>query len=179
VHALAGVGIDFVSEVTVTMAKLLNDAISGAARMLGFDFFKPQQLEAVYNFMLNKDVFVALPTGFSKSLIFGILPKAFELYLGEPAIVLVVTPLTALMIDFRDKFVPLGVSAEFLGEFQTDADVLKQVVDGQHQLVFISPKNLLDSPKLRNMLLSPIYQHRLRAVVVDEAHCIDKWYMYA
>ena len=43
-HALASL---FVSEVTVTMANTLNDAISGAARMLGFDSLKPQQLEAV------------------------------------------------------------------------------------------------------------------------------------
>ena len=107
--------------------------------------------------MLKKDVFVALPTGFSKSLIFRILPKAFELYLSEPAIVLIVTPLTALMIDFRDKFVSLGVSAKYLGELQTDADVLKRVVDSQHQLVFISPENLLDNPKLWDMLLRPSY----------------------
>ena len=132
---LTSLRIDSVSEVTVKMAEPLNDAISGAAHMLGLDSFKPQQFEAVYDFTLNKDVFVALPTGFGKSLIFGILPKVFELYLSEPAIVLVVTPLTALMIDFRDKFIPLGVSVKFLGELQIDADTLKRVVDGQHQLV--------------------------------------------
>jgi superfamily II DNA helicase RecQ len=36
--------------------------------MMGFDGLKVEQKEAISAFLLNKDVFVALPTGFGKSL---------------------------------------------------------------------------------------------------------------
>ena len=35
---------------------------------------KGKQFEAIYNFCSQKDVFVSLPTGFGKSVIYGLLP---------------------------------------------------------------------------------------------------------
>lgn len=74
-------------------------------------------MTAVLKFMEGSNVFVALPTSFGKSTIFGILPRAFDLKLRRSSsIVLVVSPLVALMMEMKDKFVPRGVNAEFLGE---------------------------------------------------------------
>ena len=74
--------------------------------------------------MQRKDVFAALPTRFGKSVIFGILPTAFDIYLDRPctSIAVVIIPLIALMKEFKDRFVPRGISAEFVGELQTDTE---------------------------------------------------------
>ena len=39
---------------------------------------KLKQFEAVFSFMSGTDTFVSLPTGYGKSIIYGILPKAFD-----------------------------------------------------------------------------------------------------
>ena len=102
----------------------MEQLVAEAGRSLGFERLKPQQMSAVWQFMEGNDVFVALPTGFGKSAIFGILPCAFDLKLNRTiSIVLVVSPLTALMMEMKEKFVPRGMDAEFLGEIQEDTDL--------------------------------------------------------
>ena len=62
---------------------------------------KEEQLEVVVAFLSGSDVFAVLPTGIGKCLCYACLPFAFEL-LGETEekpIVVVVTPLTAIMKD--------------------------------------------------------------------------------
>ena len=56
---------------------------------------------AISAFIERRDVFVVLPTGFGKTLCFTCLPIVFdELYPSiKPSIVLVVTPLIAIMQD--------------------------------------------------------------------------------
>jgi superfamily II DNA helicase RecQ len=39
---------------------------------------KEKQLEAILEFLSGKDVFVCLPTGYGKSLIYGILPLVYD-----------------------------------------------------------------------------------------------------
>ena len=161
----------------MSSSSVVNDSINAAAALLSFHPLKSKQCEAVEAFMRGNDVFVALPTGYGKSVIFGILPTAYDLMRGHTnkSIAIIVSPLAALMKDMKQRFVPRGVSAEFLGEMQEDQGAMARVVDGKHQLVFVSPGNLLENPLLRGMLSSDVYQSYLIGVVVDEAHCIDKW----
>ena len=44
---------------------------------------KNKQEEAILTFLSGKDTFVSLPTGYGKSVIFGILPLLFDQILGE------------------------------------------------------------------------------------------------
>ena len=112
--------------------KCLESCVLDASQSLGFKELKPQQTKVILKFMEGNDVFVALPTGFGKSVIFGLLPLAFDLHLNRNAlsIVVVVSPLTALMMEMKSKFVPRGVNAEFLGELQSDMDAIMRVVRG-------------------------------------------------
>ena len=56
-------------------------------------------MEVVLSFVSGRDVFVALPTGFGKSFCFFVLPRIFDA-LGSPnSIVLVLSPLLAIMQD--------------------------------------------------------------------------------
>ena len=41
------------------------------------------QVEAVKSFISGKDTFVILPTGYGKSVIYGVLPLMFDYMLGE------------------------------------------------------------------------------------------------
>ena len=91
------------------------------------------------------------------------------------SIVVCASPLTSLMMDQHSKFVPRGLQAEFVGEIQTDASRKEKVLQGQAQLVFITPENLLENRNYRKMLLSSMYQLKLVAIVVDEAHCVKTW----
>ena len=80
------------------------------------------------------------------------------------------------MMDQRSKFAQMGISTEFVAE-HSDPDSMKGVLNGQVQLVYISPESIIANAKYRSMLLSPIYKKNPMAIVVDEAHCIKTWYV--
>lgn len=50
---------------------------------LGFQSLKLKQKEVVEAFVKGKDVFVALPTGYGKSVVYAILPILFDKIQGD------------------------------------------------------------------------------------------------
>ena len=71
-----------------------------AAKAIGYQELKREQLNAMTEFVSGRDVFVVLPTGFGKSLIYASLPIVFDTLLGtQGSTIVVVTPLTAIMKD--------------------------------------------------------------------------------
>ena len=84
---------------------------------------------------------LCLPTW--QSLCYGILPYVFYALRGkEGSIVLCVSPLVSLMIDQRDKFNHIGLSAEYIGELH-EPTILANVKAGKYQLLFVSPESLM------------------------------------
>ena len=79
------------------------------------------------------------------------------------------------MMDQQSKFTSKGISAEFVGEAQQNKAVIKRVLRGDVQLVYITPESIIENPVFRNMLMTPCYQEKLIALIVDEAHCIQLW----
>ena len=85
----------------------ITKAIVAAAADLGYHTLKEEQLKIVTAFIQGRDVFAVLPTGYGKSLCYGCLPLAFDKLRAETetsqpssgSIVVVVTPLTAIMKD--------------------------------------------------------------------------------
>ena len=61
----------------------MDDLIDVAAVSLNVHPLKTKQREAVEAFIKGNDVFVALPTGYGKSIIFGILPAAYDILRGH------------------------------------------------------------------------------------------------
>ena len=59
----------------------VNHVISEVSRRFNV-VLKDKQVEAIQSFMNGCDVFVALPTGYGKSLIYAFLPSVFDLYKG-------------------------------------------------------------------------------------------------
>ena len=61
----------------------LDKAIEESVDVLGLRSLKEHQRKAVTAFMSGSDVFVALPTGYGKSVIFAILPILFDKVKGR------------------------------------------------------------------------------------------------
>lgn len=152
-------------------------AIHHAVKEAGLEKLKKEQDRVISEFVSGKDVFVSLPTGYGKSLCYALLPLVFD-FLRDPSgksIVICISPLTALMMDQREKLNSWGIPAEFVGEVQQDLEVMRDVKQGRIQLLYISPESLLRNPQWREMLLSTVYQENIVAVVIDEAHCVTQW----
>ena len=151
----------------------LTATLQAAAWQMGYSTLRQHQIKAVSLFMLERDVFVSLLTGSGKSLCYGILPVMFDtIKQFSSSIVIVVSPLIALMKDQVRAMVERNVSAVCIGDAEVSVD---EVYEGKYQLVYISPEALLTNETWRDMLLSSVYQERLVAFVVDEAHCVKKW----
>lgn len=61
----------------------LKQLIVDCARQLGYDRLKEKQLEAITSYIQGNDTFVSLPTGYGKSIIFGVLPLVFDKMKGK------------------------------------------------------------------------------------------------
>ena len=89
------------------------------------------------------------------------------------SVVIVVSPLIALMKDQVRQMTERNVKAVYVGEIDDATET--EVCEGQFQLVYLSPEALLTNATWCDMLQSPVYQSNLVALVVDEAHCVKKW----
>ena len=149
---LLGASLSRMSLLGLTFTKVaIENAIARASDDMKLTFLKPKQFEAVYLLMSGHDTFVSLPMGYGLS-------KAFDFLLGCTGnIAVVVSPLTSVMMDQREKFAPRNLSVEFLGEAQTDKDSIMMVIRGEVQLVFISPESLLNNPRYWNVLQKDVY----------------------
>ena len=57
--------------------------VEQAAKCIGYEHLEVQQVEAIVQVLSGKDTFVALPTGFGKSVIYAVLPLAFDMLKGK------------------------------------------------------------------------------------------------
>ncbi|XP_065884449.1 uncharacterized protein [Dysidea avara] len=155
-------------------SSIIDAAIEDSIQDLGLDTIKPKQRDAIQSFLSGNDTLVVLPTGYGKSLIYAVLPLIFDKLRGcqKESIVLVVSPLTALMMDQKRILSQKGLSVEYVGEKLENID---DVLKGKVQLVYISPESLLGNAKIRKMLLTSVYSQNLVGFVVDEAHCVKIW----
>ena len=156
----------------------LDGIIVKTAGSLGYTL-KPEQNQALLKFVGGQDVFVSLPTGFGKSLCYILLPRIFDLLRGveNKCIVIVVSPLIALMKNQVASITKIGLSATYVSDRDTKlASTSEQsVMKGNVSIVFINPEALFISTKWKSILSSDIYRENLVGFIVDEAHCIKKW----
>ena len=136
-------------------------------------------MRAIVQFCRGQDVFVSLPTGSGKSLCYSCLPWTFDLLKkhSSQSIIIVVTPLIALMKDQVSALIRKGVNSVYVTQSDDDCDdkFAEALYEGQYQLVFFGPESLLTVETWRDMLVSEVYQRNVVGFVVDEAHCVKKW----
>ena len=66
---------------SLTESQLRSIAVESAQR-LGYPTLKDEQLEAIVSFAQGNDCFIALPTGYGKSAIYGVLPYVSDTIKG-------------------------------------------------------------------------------------------------
>ncbi|HTR73157.1 MAG TPA: RecQ family ATP-dependent DNA helicase, partial [Solirubrobacteraceae bacterium] len=133
----------------------------------GLSAFRPGQREALAAALAGRDCLVVMPTGGGKSLCYQ-LPA-----LVDDGLVLVVSPLIALMADQLQRLRHAGVPAAMLASGMADghnAVALRQISGGEARLVLAAPERFA-SIAFRDALA----QRRVSLFVVDEAHCVTEW----
>ena len=131
----------------------LDNAFVKVCDIFGFEKLNKHQEEAIRQVVeLKVDVFVNLPTGYGKSVVFQALPTVFaSVDKCEKNIVIVISPLINLMKDQVSRLSLLGVSAISLSDISSAAEI-KKVESGEFSIVYGSPESWLGDIRWRRML---------------------------
>ena len=135
-------------------------------RFYGYSTFRPLQLEIITAAMSGHDSVVLMPTGGGKSICYQ-MPA-----LLSDGVVVVVSPLIALMKDQVTALTSNGIPAAAVNSMQTEEqnrDILEQLFSGRVRILYISPERLLMEIDRWSRDL------RIALFAVDEAHCISQW----
>uniref|UniRef100_A0A7N0UWE2 ATP-dependent DNA helicase n=2 Tax=Kalanchoe fedtschenkoi TaxID=63787 RepID=A0A7N0UWE2_KALFE len=139
----------------------------------GYAEFRGKQLEAIQTVMSGRDCFCLMPTGGGKSLCYQI-PA-----LAKTGIVLVVSPLIALMENQVAALKEKGIAAEYLSSTMTAQaknKVHEDLATGKPslRLLYVTPE-LLAMPGFLTKLTKISDKGLLNLIAIDEAHCISSW----
>ena len=134
-----------------------------------------------------------LPTGYGKSMIFHLLPALLHDKMSGQSpsssqvrpVVIVVSPLNALTKDQIRRISQGTLKAAALNvkrkRYSADLELdvgeanFTRLKDADYDLVFTHPEAFLSCKEGMNLFQSAPYQHAVKAIVVDEAHCILEW----
>lgn len=135
--------------------------------------FRTKQKEIIDEVMKGKDVVAVMPTGSGKSICFQI-----------PGILLenqtiVITPLKALMKDQVESLWQKRIPATFINSDLDKSEKerrLNFISQKLFRFIYVAPEQFFDKDsdyqlKLKHSLLENKYD----LLVIDEAHCVDKW----
>ncbi|XP_024966965.1 ATP-dependent DNA helicase Q-like 3 [Cynara cardunculus var. scolymus] len=139
----------------------------------GHSDFRGKQLEAIEAVLSGRDCFCLMPTGGGKSICYQI-PA-----LAKPGIVLVVSPLIALMENQVMALKEKGVAAEYLSSTQTSQ--VRNKIHGDLEsgnpamrLLYVTPE-LIATTGFMAKLTKVHARGLLNLIAIDEAHCISTW----
>ena len=145
----------------------LGDARAAMQRQWGYSSFRPGQRTIIEAVLEGRDVLGVLPTGGGKSLCYQV-----PALLGE-GIVLVVSPLIALMHDQVKNLQDRGIEATYLNSTLTYRELEQRwmgVECGRYRLLYMAPERLTtDRFEARASRLN------VSLLAVDEAHCVSEW----
>ncbi|MBW3095555.1 ATP-dependent DNA helicase RecQ [Bifidobacterium sp. 64T4] len=154
------------------MADITAWALRTLKQRYGYDSFRGRQLDVITAILEHRDVLAVMPTGAGKSLCYQI-PACAPGRNGVPALVLVVTPLRALMRDQVAHLAKHGIPAAFIDSETTEAgrrEIYDAAREGRIRLLYVAPERLSTQGFLRFA-----QSVRIRLLAVDEAHCVFQW----
>ncbi len=131
--------------------------------------FRFPQKEIIQRVSEGESLLALMPTGAGKSLTYQFLAT---LCTGNE-LVLVVSPLIALMQDQSQKARDFGINSTFINSSlsaEQKQNRMNQISNGDYTLVFIAPERFRKI-EFWNCLKS----RQVKTFVVDEAHCISLW----
>ena len=145
-------------------------ALDYAASQLKFADLKTSQRDALENFMLGKDVFVSLPTGYGKSLIYQAAPFCMDsMKKTDDSMAIVISPLVSLMRDQQAALQRRGISSCYMGDNDKDGNMGNILTS---KIILASPETMIGE-RGRSLLLKN--RHRICGIFVDESHCVAMW----
>lgn len=133
----------------------------------GLASFRPGQEDVIRAVLDGQDCLCIMPTGGGKSLCFQ-LPGIMR-----PGVVLVISPLIALMKDQVDSLQRQGLRATCINSSLDMSEQRQRLADmaaGQFDLVYIAPERLRSAKFLETLKHVPV-----QLLAIDEAHCISEW----
>jgi ATP-dependent DNA helicase RecQ len=140
--------------------------ILAACAQLGWTKPRPAQVEALTPLLQGEDVLAVLPTSMGKSALFQ-LPA-----LAREGLVVVISPLVALMADQVDRLRNHGINAWMLNSHCSTVQkkkAMEEVREGRADLLYISPE------RLQGLHPSFFGNAKVQLFAIDEAHCISEW----
>ncbi|MCP3920850.1 MAG: RecQ family ATP-dependent DNA helicase [bacterium] len=158
-----GSGVDKVCAMQVDDPEL----VRVLAERFGVQRLRSLQADALQGVLDGRDVLVTMPTGAGKSLVYQLPAVLLD------GLVLVVSPLIALMKDQVDGLVAKGIAATFVNSSIDAAKRerrLQRAMRGELDLLFVTPERFR-SPRFLEVLPSL----SVVRLAVDEAHCVSQW----
>ncbi|CAL1155990.1 unnamed protein product [Cladocopium goreaui] len=148
-------------------------SVNAALPKFGVPAFRPQQREAINACLAGKDVFVRMPTGGGKSLVYQI-PAVVK------PLVVVISPLLSLIQDQVQELIQLGIGASAVRSRSDDSGedvrtVTQRMLTGQLQIVYVTPEMIHQSGAFQKALRSLYAEGGLQRFVIDEVHCLSIW----
>jgi ATP-dependent DNA helicase RecQ len=143
---------------------VLESLLQERFRLPGFRLGQKAILEDV---LASRDVLAVLPTGGGKSLCFQLAAVA------TGKLVVVVSPLIALMRDQVSALTRLGIPAGAVHSGQTEEeklDVFRRIALGGPFLLYVSPERVAKEGFRKWIAGKPV-----ALFAIDEAHCISQW----
>ncbi|KAJ7718342.1 P-loop containing nucleoside triphosphate hydrolase protein [Mycena metata] len=152
------------------------------ARLFEADFKKPPyawQIDVSEAMVLGLDAVVIAGTGAGKTI-----PFMMPLLLDRSKFVLVISPLKILQEDQAKRFRKMGLKAAAVNgdTYTRELQQARQFCDAHrdlrtqtHNAIFTSPEMCFEHQDFRKYLRDDQTGKRIRAVIIDEAHCASQW----
>jgi len=140
--------------------------------LTGSDKFRGIQYEVIDSVMSKKDTLVVMPTGSGKSVCFQI--PAILL----PNQTLVMSPLKSLMYDKVKKLSKLLIPSTYINSSLNKETINKRVdyvIKNYFKLVYLAPERFFNKYNDYEFTENRVLHTDYDLLVIDEAHCIDKW----
>lgn len=137
-------------------------------KYFGYDGFRLHQKAVIESRLRGEDSLVIMPTGGGKSICYQVPALMLE------GVVIVVSPLIALMKDQVDALRNNGVAAEFLNSSQSSSQqqqVIHDLRQGKLRLCYVAPERISGANAIKNLL----GETKVSMFAIDEAHCISHW----
>jgi len=136
----------------------------------GYPAFRGFQKAAISCVMNGKHAMVIAPTGSGKSLCYQIPALVYQ---APQDLVLVLSPLIALMQDQVDSLRQRNIDATFINSSlsaEERSQRYEQVQRGEYRVIYVTPE------RFRKPEFCEVISHRrVKLLAVDEAHCISQW----